>query len=76
MNNADKPAMPTSPNESDPEWAAARTGGLTKREQFTMAAMQALISGLQNEPITPSLIAALNRMSVKFADGQLEELAE
>jgi hypothetical protein len=44
MKNADMPAMPTSPNSNDPEWAAARTGGLTKREMFAMAAMQGMLS--------------------------------
>lgn len=36
MKNADMPAMPTSPNDRDPECAAARSGGLTKREMFAM----------------------------------------
>lgn len=42
MKNADLPAMPTSTNGNDPEWAAAVTGGLTKREMFAMGAMQGL----------------------------------
>lgn len=36
MKNSDMPSMPTSPNDSDPEWAAARAGGLTKRERFCL----------------------------------------
>ena len=44
MKNADMPAMPTSPNSNDREWAAARTGGLTKREMLAMAAMQGMLS--------------------------------
>lgn len=45
MKNADMPAMPTSPNDRDPEWAAARSGGLTKREMFAMHIMAGMAHG-------------------------------
>ncbi len=49
MNNADMPANPTTPNSSDPEWAAAVTGGLTKREHFAGLAMQGLCHAADSE---------------------------
>lgn len=42
MKNGDMPAMPTSPNDHDAEWAAARSGGLTKREMFAMHIMSGM----------------------------------
>ena len=45
MKNADMPAMPTSLNESDSQWAAAHTGGLTKREHFAGLVIQGLMNG-------------------------------
>jgi hypothetical protein len=45
MKNGDMPAMPTSPNDRDPEWAAARSGGLTKREMFAMHIMAGMAHG-------------------------------
>ena len=44
MKNGDMPAMPTSPNDHDAEWAAARSGGLTKREMFAMHIMSGMAS--------------------------------
>jgi hypothetical protein len=44
IKNGDMPAMPTSPNSIDPNWAAARTGGLTKREMFAMHIMAGMAS--------------------------------
>lgn len=45
IKNGDLPAMPTSPNDRDPEWAAATAGGLTKREIFAMHAVSACVAG-------------------------------
>ena len=70
MKNGDMPAMPTSPNDRDPEWAAARSGGLTKREMFAMAAMQGLCahSGDYHE------FSHLASDAVNYADSVLAEL--
>lgn len=70
MKNADMPAMPTSPNSNDPEWAAARTGGLTKREIFAMHAMSNLsLADYQN----PEHLA---QDALAMADALLKELAK
>ena len=68
MNNADLPANPTTPNSSDPEWAAAVTGGLTKREHFAGLAMQSLINGGESRFVT------IAKSSLKAADALLAEL--
>ena len=71
MNNADRPANPTSPNGSDPEWAAAVTGGLTKREHFAGLAMQGILAKYgpdnQNDATTA-------RDAISHADALLAEL--
>ena len=71
MNNSDLPANPTSPNGSDPEWAAAVTGGLTKREHFAGLAMQGLIT-LKGADCMDKDITA--RQCVRMADALLAEL--
>lgn len=72
IKNADMPAMPTSPNDRDPEWAAARSGGLTKREMFAMAAMQGILSSLTDEHDLS--VDCLAKCSVRNADALLAEL--
>lgn len=75
MKNADLSAYPTCANDQDPAWAAANIGGLTKRETFAMAAMQAIISN-------PSLIGSFHKDAVDYlkvhsvvaADAVLSEL--
>lgn len=77
IKNGDMPAMPTSPNSVDPEWswAAARTGGLTKREDFTKAAMVALLSNPEMiDGLDDNQIEWIVSSSAKVADMQLEEL--
>ena len=69
MNNGDMPAAPTSPNDSDPLWAAARSGGLTKREHFAAMAMQGLISN-HKECLYEDVAIA----STRFADALLAAL--
>jgi hypothetical protein len=71
MNNADMPANPTSPNSSDPEWAAAVTGGLTKREHFAGLAMQAMITVDADNHLDEGTIA---KIAVNLADALLTEL--
>ena len=65
MNNADQPAMPTST-------AYTRGAGLTKREHFACAAMNALLThfGDYHEP------HRLREQSYKIADVMLEECDE
>lgn len=70
IKNGDMPAMPTSPNDTDPAWAAARDGGLTKREVFAVAAMQGMLSNSCLSGDAESLVAS----SVRFADALLDEL--
>lgn len=70
--------MPTSPNDSDPEWAAARTGGLTKREYFAVMAMQGI---LQAEPHYESMgysrpDGMLVKEAVSYADELLKALED
>ena len=76
MKNADMPAMPTSPNSSDPEWAAARTGGLTKREIFAMHAMQGLASAHTREGHWSHDHSIVAEAAVCYADALLKELAK
>ena len=72
MKNADLPAMP----QNNSETLCRQTGtanplhsGLTKREQFAMAAMQGILSG------TKSMLSAdIVEASVAFADQLLAEL--
>ena len=77
MKNADLPANPVSiAVSSSGDIYESSAFGLTKREHFAGLAMAALITGLQNEPITPETRLALNRISIVFADGQLAALEE
>ena len=82
MNNKDLPAYPTSPNSNDPNWAAAHTGGLTKRELFAMSALQGVISnaallneaGRVNNEADALILAA--SMAIRAADETLKQLDE
>jgi hypothetical protein len=68
MNNADMPANPTTPNSSDPEWAAAVTGGLTKREHFAGLAMKAILSN-------QAMIDEINDSSIDWVVKSAERVA-
>ena len=46
MNNGDYQITGECINQNDPLWAAAKEGGLTKREYFAGLAMQGLLSGV------------------------------
>ena len=77
MNNADMPASPTSPNDSDPEWAAARSGGLTKREYFAGLAMQGLCSNSHLATpgsISVDVVDVITDSAIKHADRLLKKL--
>jgi hypothetical protein len=70
ISNSNMPANPTTPNSSDPEWAAAVTGRVTKREHFAGLAMQGLMSN-SNARVTCLQCAEI---SVSHADALLAEL--
>ena len=65
MKNSNVPIYGECPNSSDPAWAAAKVGGLTKREYFAGLALQGL-AHLSWE------VAA--ERAVKMSDSLLEEL--
>jgi hypothetical protein len=70
--NGDLPAMPTTIFQKVGGIAECRsTGGLTKREQFAMAAMQGLLAKHGDDDYTPSQIASY---AVERADALLAEL--
>ena len=76
IKNGDLPAMPL-PNGADgTPWLARDLGnpqqviGLTKREQFAMAAMQGILA-IGNKSATEDIIASC---AVRMADALLEEL--
>lgn len=71
MQNSDMPAMPTSPNDNDPQWASARTGGLTKREHFAGLAMQGFCTAVIAEDMLDETLA---NFAVRAADALLKEL--
>lgn len=81
IKNGDLPAMPISCSETlcqmtgtlKPEFS-----GLTKREQFAMAAMQGLLSGVHGDSslydAAPEWVRNISEASVEFADALLAEL--
>ena len=81
MKNADKPAYPSGEayrSQSIPggDWVECKKGalhnGLTKREMFAMAAMQGILSSLDDDcAVSPSELA---RCAVRNADALLAEL--
>jgi hypothetical protein len=71
MNNGDMPINATSPNKHQPEWAAARVGGLTKREYFAGLAMQGMLSSSDYATSTWNTVAI---EAVEVADALLKEL--
>ena len=72
-NNGDLPAMPVEHNG----WGEP-CNGLTKREQFAMAAMQGLLSGKNGDAdlyeSAPDWVRNVSEASVEFADALLAEL--
>lgn len=65
--NGNMPAMPFLPTQDRHE----KTSGLTKREQFAMAAMQGSLAGDINDELTIEDIAIQSR---QIADALLKEL--
>lgn len=59
------PAFPVSPNKSDPEWAAARDGGMTMRDYFAAKTLQGIVS---RGPADSEVVA---RLSYNYADAML-----
>ena len=90
MKNGDKPAYPTEGiSDDNGKFLGAQTsnttgvfGGLTKRERFAMAAMQALLSSIPTQKELQGdarydgdnfmTVVALN--SIEFADALLKQL--
>lgn len=69
------PAFPVSQNKTDPEWAAARDGGMTLRDYFAAKAMQgALAEALRWGPAEFDKdidVGALAKFAFKSADAML-----
>ncbi len=88
MKNADMPAMPMPPSADGGQWTAQDLGGgyaeqcrpafgLTKREDFTKAAMQGLLSSMNLAEIhsaSTSDVCAIVNLSIEMADALLEAL--
>ncbi|MGL4518028.1 MAG: hypothetical protein ACRCUH_15215 [Shewanella sp.] len=88
MKNADMPAMPMHPSADGGQWTAQDLGGgyaeqcrpafgLTKREDFTKAAMQGLLSSMNLAEIHSASthdVHAIINLSLLMADSALEAL--
>jgi hypothetical protein len=78
--NGSKPAYPSMDmnNHMGVDRLELRYEGLTKREAFAMAAMQAIIPSYMNKPVSLDDIDSPQRLcaqwSIKFADELLKQL--
>ena len=75
MKNGDMPINATSPNKHQSEWAAARAGGLTKREYFSGLAFQTVMSGMYDPKVNHDWsFKDFASEAVNAADALLKEL--
>lgn len=88
LKNSDMPAMPAPATHGCGPWTAQDLGngyaeqcrpafGLTKREDFTKAAMQGLLSSMNLAEIhsaSTSDVCAIVNLSIEMADAALEAL--
>lgn len=85
IRNGDLPAMPVMDESTQEQYNgvlnirhSVLSYGLTKREQFAMAAMQGLLSGVHGDSslydAAPEWVRNISEASVEFADALLAEL--
>ena len=81
--NGDLPAMPQNDMAMQvlaklKGYSPKDCGGLTKREQFAMAAMQGILAGVNGDSVlyesAPEWVKNIAEASVEFADALLAEL--